>query len=211
VVVKATIVTFKKPVKILQVFSNIVYYSKEDKSFADRKHKLEWRDAESVSGYIADQQLFLPELVLAHPALQRCSLITMVDDQTIAHQHHWNIAQNDCLVLDVPRPFGDFNLAQKEELELHLRYQPLSTAKPNRPGFKISDLRKGEPVEVKINGKYDHSLFGSPRARVFKEEQYIFQYIGDFTSLQVIRPQATPMHKRIPENRKLVNLLKPLW
>lgn len=208
---KATVVTFKKPVKILQVFSNIVYYRKDEKSFSDRKHKLEWRDAASVNGYVADQQLFLPEKVLLHPALQRCNLITIVDDLTVDHYYRWNIENNDCLVLDVPRPFGDFNLAQQKELELHLRYEPLSTKIPLRPGFKICDFRKGEPVEVKINCKYDFSLFGSPRERVFKEQQYIFQYIGDFTSFQVLKHPVTPMHKRIPENRKLVDLLKPLW
>jgi hypothetical protein len=195
----------------LQVFCNIVCYEKDEKSFADRKQKLEWRDAESVNGHVIDQQLFLPEHILAHPRLQRCSLITILDDLTIKHYHIWDMEANECLVLDVPRPLGIFNLAQKEELELHLRYEPYSTAKPKRDGFKIGDLRKGEPVEVKINGKYDHSLFGSPRARVFKEQQYIFQYIGDFTSFQVLKQPLTSIHKRIPENRKLVDLLKPLW
>lgn len=208
---KATVVTLKKPVKILQVFSKILYYYKDEKSFADRKHKLEWQDAESVNGFVADQQLYLPEQVLAHPALHRCNVITIIDDQTI-EQYPWREKEdNNCFVLDVPRPFGDFNLALAEELELHLRHQSLSIQKPSRPAYKVCDLRMGEPVEVKINGKYDHSLFGSPRARVFKEQQYIFHYIGDFTSFQVLKHPVPPIHKCIPENRKLVNLLKPLW
>lgn len=211
IIVKATVIQLKKPVKVLQVFCKVVYYRKDEKSFADRKHKLEWQAVDSVNGHSIDQQLFLPERMLEHPRLMRCDLIAIVDDQTVEHYHGRELEHNDCLVLDVPRPLGIFNLAQKEELELHLRHEPLSTEIPKRDGFKISDLRKGEPIEVKINGKYDFSLFGSPRARVFKEQQYIFQYVGDFTSFQVLKQPITSIHKRIPENRKLVDLLKPLW
>ncbi len=208
---KATVIPFKKPVQILQVYSNIVYYRKDEKSFTGRKEKLEWKPMNSINGHVLNGQLFLPERVLEHPHLQRATLITIVDDITVEHEHFQFMELNDCLVLDVPRQLGIFNVAQTEELELHLRHNPLSTEIPKREGFKICNLRQDEPVEVKINGKYDHSLFGSPRPRVFKEQQYIFHYLGNFTSFQVLKHPITGVPKQVPAHRKEISLLKPLW
>jgi len=208
--VKTTTVSFKKPVKILQVFRNVVYYRKDEKSFADRQHKLAWRPVDSPHGGVADGQLLLPETILEHPRLQQCKLITIVDDISMEHYHLRDFQYNDCLVLDVPRPLSIFNLVQKEELELHLRYDPFFLGIPERENFKICTLRSGEPVEIKINGKTDFSLTGR-RARVFKEQQYIFHYVGAFDTAQLLKAPVASIHKSTPAQRKLVDLLKPLW
>jgi len=208
--VKTSHILFKKPVKILQVFSNIVYYHKDEKSFTDRQHKLAWRPVASLHGGVVDGQLFLPEPILKQPRLQHCDLITIVDDISLERHHQRDLESNTCLILDVPRPIGVFNLVQKEELELHLHYNHFCVGTPERENFKICSLRVGEPVEVKINGKIDFSLTGR-RARLFIEQQYIFHYLETFASAQVLKPPVSAIQKTIPYQRNLVDLWKPLW
>ena len=49
------------------------------------------------------------------------------------------------------------------------------------------------------------------RARVFKEQHYIFEYIGNFDKCTLLREPFEPIKKEIPADRKIVDLIKPLW
>lgn len=154
--------------------------------------------------------MYLPEALVGHPRFFQCDLITIVDDSLAAPHYQRDLESHACLVLDVPRPFAVFNLVQRETLELHLRYDHFYVGIPERQNFKICDLQAGEPVEVKVNGKTDFSLTGR-RARLFKEQQYIFNYLGLYEEARLLKAPVTPVLKTVPAERKLIDLLKPLW
>ena len=160
---KTTTISFKKPANVLQVFNNVLSYGKDEKSFANRQHKLDWQPVMAMHGGVVEGQLLLPEAITAHSRLAQCDLITILDDTSKVRHHQRDFESNNCLVLDVPRPLSIFNLLQKEELELHLRYNYFYVGIPERADFKICTLYSGEPVEVKINGKpISHLRVGVP-------------------------------------------------
>ena len=60
-------IQFRKSIKILQVFCNINYYGKTEKSFQDRKETMAWREIPSTNGHVIDNELYLPESILKKP------------------------------------------------------------------------------------------------------------------------------------------------
>jgi hypothetical protein len=202
--------TFKRPIKILQVFSNVLRYGKDDKSFDKREERLAWHPVQSLNGYVHDGELFLPPAILQHAALERCNLITIKDSLSPLFNYMENMENNDCFELTAARKLGNFKIKQTEELELHLDYNRFFIGTPKRDNIKLCNLRPGQPVEIAINGKTDFSLTGR-RARNFTDQQYIFEYLGDFKTCTVLKEKAKPVVKQIPAKRKLVDMLKPLW
>lgn len=201
---------FNRPIKILQVFSNVLRYTKEERSFDKRKEKLEWRPMQSAHGYIKDKELFLPESILQHPALERCNLITIKDSQTHEFAYMERMEHNDCFELTAPRKLGNFKIKLGEELELFLDYDRFFIGIPKRANIKLCSLRLKQPVEIAINGKTDFSLTGR-RDREFTDQHYIFEWLGDFKTCQVLNERAKPVIKHIPAKRKLVDMIKPMW
>ncbi len=202
--------TFNRPIKILQIFSNILRYAKEDKSFDKRRERLAWRPVESLNGYVKEGELFLPSGILEHEALKRCNLITIKDSLAPPFNYMERMESNDCFELTAPRKLGNFNIQQAEELELHLHYNRFFIGIPKRNNIKLCNLRPNQPVEITINGKTDFSLTGR-RDREFTEQLYIFEYLGDFKTCTVLKEKANPVLKQIPAERKLVDMIKPLW
>jgi hypothetical protein len=201
---------FIRPIKILQVFSNVQRYTTEERSFDKRKERLEWKPTESVNGRIKDGQLFLPADILQHPALERCNLITIKDSLAPDFAYMERMESNDCFELTAARKLGNFKIKQGEELDLFLDYDRFFIGIPKRANIKLCSLRLQQPVEIAINGKTDFSLTGR-RAREFTDQHYIFEYLGDFKSCIVLAEKAKPVVKQIPGERKLVDMIKPLW
>jgi hypothetical protein len=98
----------------------------------------------------------------------------------------------------------------KNDLELFLKYDRYEVGIPERENFKLCILKKNNPVEIKINGKTDFSMT-SGRERIFKEQHYIFEYLGDFGSCKILKEPYESVIKRVPEERKIIDLIKPLW
>lgn len=206
---KPNVVEFKKPVRIFQVFRNINEYGKEDKSFEDRKEKFAWKPMISTSGYVKDHELFLPASMTSKPNFGEADLITLLDDnlppiQSILLTHE----KNHCFKLSSMSKLDIFQLKLKEEIELHLRYGYFEVGLPSRKDFKLCEVKVGHPVEIKINGKTESSL-SSRRARVFKDQVYIFEYLGDFKQCTLLEQPIITKH--IPEQLKVVDLNKRLW
>lgn len=202
-------ITFKKTVRIIQVFRNINIYGKEEKSFELRKDAMEWKPISSKSGYVANGELFLPEQITAHPQFLNCDIITFND-----HHPSSDISNlpelNHCFSTARKNQLAIFELRMKEELELHLHYGYFEIGIPERANFKLCTLQPNYPVEIKINGKTDASLT-SRRARVFKEQYYIVEYLGDYTHCKLLKEPYDSYIKQIPETRKVIDLIKPLW
>ena len=223
---KAGSIEFARPIKVLQVFRNINIYGKPKKSLDDRKAELEWVEIHSKSGHAIDGQLFLPESVKTNPDVRSCDLITIEDDNqpqifSSAHLAYTKVMAiiprlpqpppaNHCLNLIGPTEIDIFELRLNDELELHLRYGYYDVGIPKRSDFKLCEIRRGKPVEVKINGKTDHSV-SKGRDRLFKEQHYVFHYLGDFSSAALLREPFEPTPKHVPAERKVVDLIKQLW
>jgi hypothetical protein len=213
-------ITFRRPVKIVQVFRNINIYGKADKSFENRKATMEWKPVSSKSGYVVDNDLFLPEKFFDNNVPGNCEIITLEDNnqqETFSAtdlQHKRIIASNN--KPDSNRCFKQKNFAKidifeiKDDLELFLKYDQYEVGIPERENFKLCILKRNNPVEIKINGKTDFSMT-SGRERTFKEQHYIFEYLGDFGSCKILKEPYESVIKRIPEERKIIDLIKPLW
>lgn len=134
---------FKRPIKILQIFTNILRYTKEDRSFDDRKERLAWKPVRSVNGYVQGGELFLPPVILQHAAIERCNLITIKDSLVPEFNYLERMESNDCFELTAPRKLGIFKILHGEELELHLHYDRFFVGTPKRNNIKLCNLRPG--------------------------------------------------------------------
>ena len=116
-------IVFKKPVKLIQVFRNINVYGKEEKSFELRKDVMTWKPIPSKSGYVLENELFLPEQILRNPDFNNCDLIILEDDNTIQSLSFLHKKEsNYCFITTRPNQLDIFELRMKDALELHLKY-----------------------------------------------------------------------------------------
>ncbi len=215
-------IIFNRPIKVLQIFRNVNIYGKEKKSFDDRKEEVAWNIINSKSGQVINGELFLPEQILSNLDLMTCDLITIEDDN---QQQEFNSADlkftkviasnsktiyNHCFHLTRPNKFDIFEIRKEEEIEFHLQYGYFEIGIPERKNFKLCEIIKNKPIEIKINGKTDSSLT-SGRERIFKEQDYIIEYIGDFNKCKILKEPYNSTPKQIPSERKLIDLMKQLW
>jgi hypothetical protein len=205
-------VIFKKPVKVLQVYRMVNEYGKDEKSFADRKEKLVWKPIASSGGYIANGILHLPEIIEQDKKFSNCDLVTIEDEADITMQQEWKLinkryekGSNRCFNLHHMNTYEFFGL-RNIPLELSLQYDNTIVGDPSRDNFTLATLEVNMPVEVKINGKHDTS-----RGRYFKEQYYVFHLLGTFDRCLFLTSKDKAVTKTIPSNRKLVDLIKPLW
>jgi hypothetical protein len=203
---------FKRPVMVLQVFRMIHVYGKEVKSFADRKDKLTWKELQSKNGYVADGVLYLPASILEDKQFANCQLITIEDEADVTPQHEWKIVNDQyakgnqhCFDLHHPRSYEIFRF-RNNPLAVSLNYSNSSIGDPSRDNFTLATLEKDKAVEVKINGKHDTS-----RGRYYKEQSFIFHLLGEFSRCCFLTGNHPPVTKHVPAERKLVDLVKPLW
>jgi hypothetical protein len=205
-------IIFKKPVQVVQVFRMINMYGKDEKSFSDRKDKLVWREMSSGSGYVANGILYLPPGVHNDKKFGNCDLITIEDECDVTSQDEWKMisgkyerGNNHCFNLHHPGQYEIFTF-NNDPIEISLYYSYSYVGAPSRDNFTLAVLEKNAPVEVKVNGKLDTS-----RGRYFKEQLFIFQLLGRFDRCCILNEAAKPVVKFVPPDRKLVDLLKPLW
>ena len=199
-------IIFSRPVAVFQVFRNINIYEKTEKSFDDRKDKSEWNKISSKSGHVINGELYLPEQIINNPDLVTCDLITIEDDNVPNPKGDYN----RCLHLARNNKFDIFEIKKKDDIELHLKYGYFEVGIPRRENFKLGEIKRNKPIEIKINGKTDSSLT-SRRARVYKEQAYIFEYIGDFDKCKILREPYDSTVKHVPAERKVIDLTKQLW
>jgi len=199
-----------RKVKFIQVYRQIHIYGKENKSFEERKSLNAWQPIESYFGHFSKGSLYLPEGILEHKDLSNINLILLVDDNPGSLSIEKKSAGIIFYNLSHSKKWGIFEFQLKENVELHLKYDHFDIGEPARENFKLCDLKPAQPVEVQINGKLDFSL-SSRRARSYKVQSYIFEYIDQVDKVRLMESPYTPIIKNVPAKRKVINLLKPLW
>lgn len=204
-------ITFKKPFRVIQLFRNINSYGKEEKSFEDRKDKIAWKPIKSTAGFVKDNVVHLPESVLEQPNFEYCDLILLIDDNFQAFQNVvYTSEKNLCFRSKSINKFDFLQIKLDEKVELYLKPGYFEVGFPERSEFKVCELTIDKPVSIKINGKRDFSLTGR-RARTFIEQEYIFNYVGDFTEIIIEKEPFRPIIKNVPTEKKVIDLMKPLW
>lgn len=203
-------IAFHRPVKVFQLFKLVNIYSKEEKSFDDRKERLLWTTELSSSGYVKDNVLFLNENIVDDPDLKNCNLITMEEHKSINYRNYEDPPQNRCLNLHHKAIIDEFEIWNKDPLELHIAPSGILETPKRAEGFKLCNIVKGQAIEVKHNYKIDSTLSKGTR-RIFVEQRSIIEYMGEFEHCFLLKHPITPIQKNIPTNTKLIDLIKPLW
>lgn len=224
------------PKKVIQVFHKYIEYQKDQKSFEKRKAYSMWR-SEIISpiAYVNLDKLSIPK-TLYSMELEFNNLIVLNDfnaDSTaeafVDQNKRW---QKDLINFKVnkfasthkklfflqtynltnkPINFEIFQLRLNTDIiELHLKYNHYEIGEPSRDNFKLCNLEQNVPVEIKINGKNDHSL-SSGTARTFKEHHYIFHFIGEVNAIELRKESLKGMAKVIPTPKKVIDLMKDLY
>ncbi|TKC10896.1 hypothetical protein FA048_12060 [Pedobacter polaris] len=208
---KSQSITFKKPVKVVQLFRNINTYGKEEKSFEDRKEKIAWKPIQSTAGYVKDDVVYLPDSILDQQNFEQCDLIVIIDDNFHQPQNVVYITEkNLCFKRNSLNKFDFLQLKLDEKIELYLKPGYFEVGDPPRSEFKVCELEKDKPISIKINGKRDFSLTGR-RDRTFVEQEYILNYIGDFTDCIIFKEPYPSALKTIPSEFKVIDLMKTLY
>ena len=215
-------IVFKQPVKVFQIFRNVNVYGKSKKSFEERKVKAQWNTMYSKSGHVFNNELYLPEQILSDPDLLTCDLITQEDNNELNSNASSDLrftkvigsnlrpCYNHCFHLTRTIKFEIFEIKQEDDIDLYLQYGYFEVGIPKRENFKLCVIKKNSPIEIKINGKTDFSA-SSGRTRIFKEQAYLFDYIGDFEKCKILKEPYDHAVKCVPTERKVVDLIKQLW
>jgi hypothetical protein len=206
---KEEIIKTKKSKFILQVYHNYFQYHKDMKSFSDRKEVTEWKtELNSKSAYLKDGKLILSKSDY-NTDLLNCDLIILSDFNSESEIKALKQVQYFNLVGKVK--FEIFQLKKVDkQIELHLLYDYYEIGEPKRENFKLCNLEMNTPIEIKINGKLDHSL-SSGRERTYKEHCYIFHLIGETDAFELARPPFKGSIKNIPKPLKTVDLIKKIY
>ena len=212
---------------ILQVYHNHFVYGKDKKSHAHRKKWTDWKsEILSKSGHWENGRVVLAKSNYS-PDLTHSDLVILNDfnsdaeRETVNNQHQkWTKESIDFekktqvqyfSLIGHPKKFEIFKLKLVENhIELYLQYDSYEIGEPKRENFKVCEIRMESPVEVKINGKLDHSLT-SGRERSFKERCYIFHLIGETNEFELAREPFGGSIKLIPKPLKTIDLMKELY
>lgn len=200
-------IIFPLPLKLLQVYVISYAYLKQERRYSDRKDNTDW-NIMSHNGYVKDGKLYLPDSVNSTLNIHSCKLVTIEDHSYTTNrrlEHIDRFGCNRCFDLSGAESLNFFTLKMGDELEFYLDFDDV----PRRDKFKVCELKLHEPVEVKINSKSIHWLHGTER--LLDEHSCIYEYVGDFDRCYLLREPYEQVRKIIPQNRKVVDLLKPLW
>lgn len=231
---KQEIIKTKKAKMILQVYHNYFLYHKDMKSFADRKELTDWnKEIKSKSAYLKDGKLVLSKSDFTSE-IHNSNLIVLNDlnhssklknlknsnyqqdliesERNTYSQIRSPLKQVEYFNLDNSKKnFAIFQLRKVDDIiELHLLYDYFEIGEPERKNFKLCNLEIDVPVEIKINGKLDHSL-SSRRERTYKEHCCIFHLAGQTNEFELERSPFRGSLKKIPKPLKVVDLMKQLY
>lgn len=198
---------FDRQVKVIQVFKKVHLYGKENRSFDSRKSIVQWKDICSTNGHVSSGQLWLPPYLITQPNFLQSAIIFLIDEEWISP---YKVDIEKSIFHPFSKKYKLYCFSINEQLEIRFHYDSFDIGIPEREDFDLGALKKNVPLEIKINGKYDATM-SRGMERLFKEQHFIFEYLGDFTEYWEIKEPVEPHLKSLNKERKSINLLKPLW
>lgn len=206
---KQTEIHLPKGLKIIQVFRNASLFEKGQMASENGRDWLRWPGKHSKSGYIEKAELYLPDNQPAFETINRYSMLFLLDDCSVNERDllfDWKDSLN--LYTQAVTSLGITFLQIKSHEEIELVFNgPGYPWYPKRPAsYKLSVLKEGQPVEIKINGKSD-----GRHQRYYIEEQLIFEYLGTFHRCSILPANHAGIQKTVPQNRKLIDIRELLW
>jgi len=202
-------IQLKRPLQVIQVYRNASMYEKGDPVIENGRDWLRWPEKESVSGYVEQGELYLPEKADGYEDINRYSLLFLLDDFSEKEKDKlfaWKTLSNLYTQISTSLGIDFLHIKYNEELELHFNGAKYHWFPKRTAAYQLSLLKKNTPVEVKINGKSD-----GHHQRYYIEEQYVFEYLGDFNHFKILTNQQMPVHKKVPLERKQIDLRELLW
>lgn len=206
---KYTEINLKRPLGVVQVYRNASLFAKGDHTFENGRDWLRWPERKSASGYIQNNELYLPEKPDGYEDLNRSSLVFLLDDFSENEKDKlfaWKETPN--LYTQIITSIGiDFlQIKRAEELEICFNGSKYHWLPKRTESYQLCVLKTNKPVEIKLNGKSD-----GRHQRYYIEEQFIFEYLGDVSCFKVLTDRDAPTIKRVPAERKVVDLRALLW
>lgn len=202
-------INLKRPLGVIQVYRNASMFAKGDHTFETGRDWLCWPKKESTSGFIQDNELYLPEKADGYDDMNRYSLIFMLDDFSESERDKlfaWKQETNLYTQISTSIGLDYLKIQRNENLELHFNGPKYQWYPKRKESYQLCFLKKNMPVEIKINGKSD-----GHHQRYYMEEQFVFEYLGDFARFQVLKNQQMSVVKNVPDKRKLIDLRELLW
>lgn len=194
------------PKHVIQIFDNSLSYTKELKSFEDRKSISKWKKKViSKSGYIENGVLNLNRDTLKNPLSSNTILLVDFNRLEDSEKSESHILNGE--ITASAFTWSILKFREKETIEINLNWNYWDLGDIKREQFKLAELKKDKPIEIKINGKRDFSL-SSRRERLFLEKNFIIQYLGTVGEINLVSKSDFAREKKIPIDRKLINLMK---
>jgi len=222
-----------KPCHVIQLFSNSYTYGKANKNFESRKEFAKWK-TEIKSNTFFDEKIWISRAAYENRLGVLDNLIVLLDtnfntyddgvnlkrlDKKLSDNENLNqliynqqVKEKESLMLSklryTPTKIQLFTLKLAEEIELFIDWDYWKMGNPKRENFKVAELKKNCPVNIKIDGKRDFSLTGRSK-RTFIENNYILEYKGMVREIEVLKENKIFI-KKIPQDVKEINLMKYL-
>jgi len=194
------------PKHIIQIFDNSCSYTKELKSFKDRKDSSKWKETIiSKSGYIENEVLNINQDILKTPLSSNTILLVDLNRLEDSKKSKSQVLNGE--ITASAFTWSILKFRKKETIEINLNWNYWELGDIKRAQFKLAELKENQPIEIKINGKRDFSL-SSRKERLFLEKNFIIQYWGTVEEIKLIPELNFTREKKIPMDRKLVNLMK---
>ncbi len=222
-----------KPCHVIQLYSNSYTYGKAYKDYGARKEFVVWK-TEIASKTFFDEKIWISQDAYENRVGVLDNLIVLLDTNLGTYEDYLNLNRlNDNVVDDEEKGLSIYNqemqarkklllgklgnvrtkveiftLKLAEEIELSIDWDYWTIGDPERENFKIAELKKDCPVNIKIDGKRDFSSTGR-RKRTFIENNYVLEYKGMVNEVEVLKGEES-FTKVIPKNVKEINLMKYL-
>ncbi|MGB0177659.1 MAG: hypothetical protein ACPF9D_10865, partial [Owenweeksia sp.] len=181
-------------------------YTTESRKVADK----EVVKAKSRACDLEDEVLFLPFNTEPAPDLISTDLMIVINDDGPGQTINRKLVCFQRPV--VPRTFDIFKIGRNQSggFDLHLEYSAhkFHIGIPERSDHKIAELKPGQVVRYRINGKSDFTLT-SRKQRTFMEYDYFFEYSGKarkigFRELHTFQGTITPVRIKLVDERKIL-------
>jgi|GEM_PF-5771379 len=206
---KNKVINVKRPLKVVQVYRNASLFVKGEHIFTNGRDWLCWPEKKSVSGYVKQDDLYLPEKDGGLDEMNRYSMVFLLDDFSEKEKDRlfaWKQTVNLFTQTSASVGLDFLQVRSADEIEIYFNGPKYPWYPKRKASFQLCTLKKNKPVEIKLNGKSD-----GHHQRYYMEEQFIFEYLGEFTQFKILANKEPAFSKQVPGERKLIDLRELLW